>query len=77
MKTILHRNIKHRPDDRRTKHQSLGSCHRGYALPDRWVYCAFILNWSTPAETDPATVAVFAKALSQATTIVKDCLSPG
>jgi beta-lactamase class A len=47
----------------------------GMLIGDRWVYFAFILNWSAPAETDPATVAAFAKAISQAMTMVKDHLS--
>lgn len=49
----------------------------GMLFGDRWVYFAFILNWSAAAETDPATVAVFAKAISQAMTMVKDYLSQG
>ena len=47
----------------------------GMLFGDRWVYFAFILNWSAAAETDPPTVAAFAKAISQAMTMVRDYLS--
>ncbi len=49
----------------------------GMLFGDRWVYFAFILNWSAAAETDPKTVAAFASAISQAMTMVKDYLSQG
>ena len=42
---------------------------------DRWVYFAMIINWPSPLETDPATLAAFAAAGSQALTLVKDALS--
>ena len=42
---------------------------------DRWVF-AFILNWGSPAETDPKTVTEFAGSVSRAMQIVKGKLTP-
>jgi beta-lactamase class A len=51
-------------------------CAPGAMLFDnRWVYFALIINWFSPKESDPATVARFLKAGSQALTLVKSALS--
>ena len=42
---------------------------------ERWVYFAFIINWTAAAETDPATGAAFASAINQALTLVLNALS--
>ncbi len=47
----------------------------GMIFGDRWVYFAFILNWTAAEEKDPKTVAAFANAVSSAMTMVKDHLS--
>lgn len=48
----------------------------GMLIGDRWVFFAFILNWRSPAETDPKTVAEFAGGVSRAMQIVKEKLTP-
>ena len=47
----------------------------GMTFDDVWVYFCFIINWTAPAEQDPATVAAMAAAASQALQIVKDTLA--
>jgi beta-lactamase class A len=51
-------------------------CVPGAMLFDnRWVYFCLTLNWRAAAETDPATVGLFAAACSRALAMVKDGLS--
>jgi len=47
----------------------------GMFFDNRWVYFCLTLNWYAKAETDPATVAAFAAAGSQALALVKQALS--
>jgi beta-lactamase class A len=47
----------------------------GMLFDDRWVYFSLIINWPSPLETDPKTVAAFVAAGSKALTLVKDALS--
>jgi beta-lactamase class A len=47
----------------------------GMLFDDRWVYFSLIINWPSPLETDPKTVAAFLAAGSKALTLVKDALS--
>jgi beta-lactamase class A len=42
---------------------------------DVWVYFCFTINWTAPAETDPATVMAWAAAASKALQLVKDGLA--
>lgn len=42
---------------------------------NRWVYFCLTINWTAPAETDPATVAAFAAAGSKALALAKEALS--
>lgn len=47
----------------------------GVLFGERWVYFALIHNWYAKEETDPKTVAAFAKAGSQAMATVKDIVT--
>jgi len=47
----------------------------GLFFNNRWVFFCFTLNWTAPAETDPATVAAWAAAVHQALQIVISALS--
>jgi beta-lactamase class A len=47
----------------------------GMYFDARWVYFALTINWQAAAETDPATVAAFVSAASQALTLVVDSLA--
>jgi len=47
----------------------------GMLFGDRWVYFALIHNWYSKEETDPKTVMEFAKAGSQAMTMVKEIVT--
>jgi beta-lactamase class A len=47
----------------------------GMLFDDRWVYFSLIINWPSPLETDPKTVAAFLAAGSTALTLVKEALS--
>jgi beta-lactamase class A len=47
----------------------------GMLFDDRWVYFSLIINWPSPMETDPKTVAAFLAAGSKALTLVKEALS--
>ncbi|MCW2239689.1 class A beta-lactamase-related serine hydrolase [Azospirillum canadense] len=47
----------------------------GMYCAHRWAYYSMIVNWSAPAQTDPATVSACAAALRQAFELVKDALS--
>ena len=44
----------------------------GMNFDDVWVYFCFTINWTDPAETDPATVVAWAAAASKALQLVKD-----
>lgn len=46
----------------------------GMVVNGRWVFFAFIINWSAASETDPATVAAFARAASAAASHVVQAL---
>jgi beta-lactamase class A len=47
----------------------------GMFFSDRWVYFAFIINWSAPGQNDPETVSAFLAAVSRALSLVKEGLS--
>lgn len=47
----------------------------GLFVPDRWVYCAIMLNWDKPVDIDPETVQAFMTAVQQAFTMLKAHLS--
>jgi beta-lactamase class A len=47
----------------------------GLFVNKRWIYFALIINWQAEAETDPATVAAFISAASQAMNLVVGALS--
>jgi beta-lactamase class A len=47
----------------------------GMFFDDVWVYFCFTINWTAPAQTDPATVFAWAAASSQALQLVKDALA--
>ena len=46
----------------------------GMVVRGRWVFFGFIINWHAASETDPATVAAFARAVSAATSHVVETL---
>jgi beta-lactamase class A len=47
----------------------------GMLFDNRWVYFCLTINWTSAAETDPATVQAFAAASSRALALVKEGLS--
>jgi beta-lactamase class A len=47
----------------------------GFFFDDIWVFFCFTLNWTAPAESDPATVGAWAAAGRAALQLVKDALS--
>jgi beta-lactamase class A len=47
----------------------------GMYFDNRWVYFCLTINWTAKAETDPATVAAFVAAGSQAMALTKQALS--
>lgn len=50
----------------------------GMFFDDVWVYFCFIINWPSPAQSDPATQGAWANACAEALQLVKDALqAPG